>query len=322
MSSQFSSDFALYWTPGAGGNFLAGMLFPERSNSQLSNEYKTDPEFWASMDAHHQSFTSITDVIQNNKHKHYPMMGFHELPVQLIESNSLAPYIRKKCFFIIDCDPQDVKFCLALNFAKKWVYAGLKDRHYAFETIKNIATTWDWDESSLEKNYKWWKILFDESQGLEHDILGHHLEQYMSGWRKGTNNVEEFQFPVTTGHLLYVSYCVRQRISKPTPENFIKFIKNEFENHQDIEKQRTDNVPINVDECQLEIIRMPYWEIFFQLSFPNSFIKHVKNYNIESVRSYSLKNLEIVENFVKNLYASRQFQNYLNKARNLLTNTI
>jgi hypothetical protein len=71
----------------------------------------------------------------------------------------------------------------------------------------------------------------------------------------------------------------------------------------------------------LTVVRMPYSEIFFQANFPYNFIKHVKNFDPEVIKAYSLKNLELVESFVKNLYISKGFRNYLDRARNHLTNT-
>jgi hypothetical protein len=320
MASRFSCDYGLYWIPGAGGNFLAGLLFPDRIKQKSSNEFNTDHNFWASFDRFDLSVEGLDSFIKNNP-SYYPILGFHSLPLDHIISNRLSQYIGKKHFFVVDCNPSDVEFCLALNFAKKWVYAALKDRHFAFETIASLATNWSWSESSMERNYERWKSLFDESEDLEREVLGHYLNQYFPGWSSEDHWGKGFQYPVTNGHLLYVARCVREGVVRPDKDHFIKTIKEEFNIHPHFQAYSTDNIKIDDDGLDLTVVRMPYSEIFFQANFPYNFIKHVKNFDPEVIKAYSLKNLELVESFVKNLYISKGFRNYLDRARNHLTNT-
>jgi len=311
MPSKFTCDYGLYWTPGAGGNFLASLLEPEFVIQNDRNEFVPRDHTWVAMDRFSIDSISLDELDHDRPCK---FMGFHQLPIDLIESNQFDPIIRK-CFFVLDCRPQDVEFVLALNYAKKYCYPALQDRHYAFEIIQNVAQHWQWKPTDVEKNYKQWKTVFDNAQDIEWDLLGKHLEKYYP--YKGNKTA----IPITSGLYHFISKSIKNGVVLPTHNQYIQSIKDEWQEDDDIKFFATHKTKIDTLNVNLEIVRMPYHEIFFKGSFPHKFVQHAKNFDQQRIKNYSLSNISLIESFTENLYVSKNFQRYLDTSKELL-NTI
>lgn len=322
MLSNFSTDMGLHWTPGAGGNFLASLLYPKLFTSQASNEFKAfshTKNYIASLGTTQIEFDSIDELIDQNKNMHYPIFGFHKLPVKFIESGQLDPFIKTKTFLSIDCTPNDVRFCTTLNFAKKYTYSAFKDLHYAFDVIRTLSQNCNWHPNNIENLYDYFQKTFVECFQTEKDIMHDFFEKFAPSYTvAGNQDHDEFHVSVTTGCLMFLSKCLSEK-THPTTPAFRTFIMNEIANQDDMLDLRSDNIQLDDSKTSLEIIRIPYQDFFFKSQFPESIQKFIPKIDSKKIKKYSMNNISLVESFTQNLQITRDYKIYIETAKEMIS---